>query len=265
MQLNFATTTIPTILLWGLGLAIFLVGGLIGYFNLSIDARKKMDTADQKIELARAEAERKIAEAQKMLDEAKALSAQTPKVVNEPAILRLKSNDGFRFQIEMDGQLLNAPLTPERKKRLIELLGYIRPWLEGATAAPQPVPSSQPVSTPVAAPQITPTPVSIPMPPPTVKPVTLSLNPVKPKPDPETEFKLLSMVKQIDTVLQRRIEGTPMEGLGIHLNDTPQGGLEVIIGLQRYDTIDDVPDPNIIAAIRAAIAEWEKKYVPGAS
>lgn len=67
------------------------------------------------------------------------------------------------------------------------------------------------------------------------------------------------MVKQIDTVLQRRIEGTPMEGLGIHLNDTPQGGLEVIIGLQRYDTIDDVPDANIIAAIRAAIAEWEKK------
>jgi hypothetical protein len=40
--------------------------------------------------------------------------------------------------------------------------------------------------------------------------------------------------------------------------------LEVQIGSQKFETIDDVPDPNIQSAIRAAIVEWETKYIPGA-
>ena len=265
MQVEFATTTIPTILLWGLGLAVFLIGGLIGYFNMNMDARKKLDTADQKIEAARTEANLRIAEAKKMLDEAKALNAQAPKVVQQvedkPSLLKLKSEDGFRVQIEMDGQPLTAPLTPDRKKRLIELLTHIRPWLEGATAAPQ---AAQPISRPIQTPPVT---APIPQPPPELKPIpaTLTLNPQKPKLSPEQEFKLLSMVKQIDFVLQKRIAGTPLETLGIHLNDTLHGGLEVQIGSQKFETIDDVPDENIKSAIRGAISEWETKYVPGAS
>ena len=265
MQVEFATTTIPTILLWGLGLAVFLIGGLIGYFNMNMDARKKLDTADQKIEAARTEANLRIAEAKKMLDEAKALNAQAPKVVQQvedkPSLLKLKSEDGFHVQIEMDGQPLTAPLTPDRKKRLIELLTHIRPWLEGATAAPQ---AAQPISRPIQTPPVT---APIPQPPPELKPIpaTLTLNPQKPKLSPEQEFKLLSMVKQIDFVLQKRIAGTPLESLGIHLNDTLHGGLEVQIGSQKFETIDDVPDENIKSAIRGAISEWETKYVPGAS
>ena len=271
MQVEFATTTMPTILLWGLGLVIFLIGGLIGYFNMNMDARKKLDTADQKIEAIRAEADLRIAEARKMLDEAKALNAQAPKVVqqvvNEPSLLKLKSDDGLRVQIEMDGSPLMAPLTVDRKKRLIELLNHIRPWLEGATAAPQAAPAPQVVSQPAPQPLQTP-PVSapVPQPEPELKPVpaTLTLNPQKPKTTPEQEFKLLSMVKQIDFVLQKRIAGTPLEAMSIHLNDTLHGGLEVQIGSQKFETIDDVPDPNIQSAIRAAIVEWETKYVPGA-
>ena len=265
MQVEFATTTIPTILLWGLGLAVFLIGGLIGYFNMNMDARKKLDTADQKIETARTEANLRIAEAKKMLDEAKALNAQAPKVVQQvedkPSLLKLKSEDGFRVQIEMDGQPLTAPLTPDRKKRLIELLTHIRPWLEGATAAPQ---AAQPISRPIQTPPVT---APIPQPAPELKPIpaTLTLNPQKPKLSPEQEFKLLSMVKQIDFVLQKRIAGTPLESLGIHLNDTLHGGLEVQIGSQKFETLDDVPDENIKSAIRGAISEWETKYVPGAS
>lgn len=265
-QVDFATTTIPTILLWGLGLAVFLIGGLIGYFNMNMDARKKLGSADQRIEAARAEADIRIAEAKKMLDEAKALNAQAPKVVqqtvNEPSLLRLKSGDGLRVQIEMDGSPLTAPLTPERKKRLIELLNHMRPWLEGATAAPQPV--SQPISKPLQTPPVS-APVSRPAPELKPVPAKLTLNPQKPAITPEQEFKLLSMVKQIDFVLQKRIAGTPLESMSIHLNDTLHGGLEVQIGTQKFETIDDVPDANVKAAIRAAIAEWETKYVPGAS
>lgn len=268
MQVDFATTTIPTILLWGLGLAVFLIGGLIGYFNMSMDARKKLETADQKIETARAEADIRIAEAKKMLEEAKALAPKVvQQTVNEPALLKLKSGDDLRVQIEMDGQPLTTPLTPDRRKRLIEMLNHIRPWLEAPTAAPQAATPQPAVSKPLTAPPSKPITAPVPIVASTVKPVPakLTLNPQKPKTDPEVEFKLLSMVKQIDFVLQKRIAGTPLESMSIHLNDTIHGGLEVQIGAQKFETIDDVPDPNIQAAIRAAISEWETKYVPGAS
>lgn len=259
MQVDFATTTIPTILLWGLGLALFLVGGLIGYFNLNMDARKKLESADQKVEAARAEAQRKLAEAEQKLQEAQTLMPQTPRTRSEAALLKLKNDDNFRVQIEMDGQPLTAPLTPERRKRLIELVSHVRPWLEGGT--PQQAFTSAP-----SAPRPSPEPVPVPPAPPTLKPVpvNLTLTPQKPKTDPETEFKLLSIVRQIDAVLQKRNAGTALEGRGIRLQETPQGALEVHIGTQKFETIDDVPDANIKNAIRAAIAEWEQKYVPGA-
>lgn len=263
MQIEFASTTLPTILLWGIGLLVFLIGGLLGYFNVSADARKKLNEADQKLNAARAEAERKISEAQQKLEEARTLTAQS---ANEPALLRLKSDDGFRVQIEMDDKPLSAPLTPERRKRLIELIGHVRPWLEGATAAPQAATPQTPISRPLTAPPSAPAPVPVPPVSPTLKPVpaTLSLTPQKPKTDPVTEFKLLSIVKQIDAVLQTRIAGTPLESIGLHLQETPQGALEVLIGTRKFESIDDVPDANIKDAIRAAIAEWEQKYVPGA-
>ena len=47
------------------------------------------------------------------------------------------------------------------------------------------------------------------------------------------------------------------------LQESIQGGVEVYVGLNKFDAVDDVPDQEIKAAIRSAIAEWEKKYTPG--
>lgn len=255
MSLNFATVTMPTLLLWGLGLLVFLVGGLLGYFNMAIDARKKAEAADLKVENAREEARKKFAEAEQLLKEAQALGANVPHAGDDKPLLKVMEGENFRVRIEMDGKPLAAPLTPERKKRLLELVNHFRPWIESGAQIPslQPDPAS-------FDPQ-----VSIPAEP-VVKPVSVAfpLTQQKPKTDPETEFKLLSMVKQIDVVLQKRLLGTQLEPLGIHLQDAPTGGLEVLIGDNKYETIDDVPDANIKSAIRDAIAEWEQKYVPGA-
>lgn len=269
MTLNFATTTLPTLLLWALGLIIFLVGGLLGYFNMAVDARRKADAADLKVENAREDARRKLEEAEKKLQEAQSLKAQLPRSYDgEAGLLNIKTDENLRVQIEMDGKPLTAPLTPERRKRLLEIISHFRPMLEEAppaSAALQspPVSSASPARTePLPVSSIAPTV----KPAPAVKPVSVMLNlaPQKTQTDPETEFKLLSMVQQIDVVLQRRIAGTPLETLGIHLQDALQGGLQVVIGAQKFETIDDVPDANIKTAIRAAIAEWEQKYVPGA-
>jgi hypothetical protein len=70
-------------------------------------------------------------------------------------------------------------------------------------------------------------------------------------------------VSQIDAILQDRLAGTPLEERGIFLAQSPEGGVIVYVGLTRYHAIDDVPDPEIKSAIRAAIAEWENRYTPG--
>ena len=253
MTLNFATVTVPTLLLWIVGLLLFVVGALLGYFNMAIDARKKAESADLKVENAREDARKKVAEAEQLLKEAKALGANIPQAGNDRILLKIMEGANFRTQIEMDGKPLAAPLTPERKRRLLELVNYFRPWIETA-AVPSPQPSPASSAPPVVA-----------APEPAVKPVSVAFPMTQPKPktDPATEFKLMSMVKQIDTVLQRRIVGTALEPFDIHLQDASSGGLEVLIGEKKYETIDDVPDANIKSAIRAAIAEWEQKYVPG--
>jgi hypothetical protein len=88
------------------------------------------------------------------------------------------------------------------------------------------------------------------------------LPPIK-KPEVEKNIASLSIVQQIDTVLQERMINTALAKRGIRLQESIQGGAEVYVGLQKFDSVDDVPDEVIKTAIRAAIAEWEKKYTPG--
>lgn len=274
MQFDFATTTLPTLVLWGLGLLVFLIGGGLGYFNMNIDANKKLEGIDQKMKILKAETDRKIADANSKLEEARALEAEYQKnpMVESSSMLSLKNDGGQHVKVYMDGQPLTAPLTPEKRKRLIELINHIRPWLEGSTTEPRPMEPARDVSKPVNSTPLPPSPTSKPFPPSQasyppaeVKPVplTISLNSNKPKMDPEMEYKLLSMVQQIDRVLQARIDGTPLAEMSVQLKDTLQGGLQVHIGTVVYETIDDVPDANVRNAIRAAIAEWEQKYIPG--
>ena len=63
------------------------------------------------------------------------------------------------------------------------------------------------------------------------------------------------MVAQIDSILQSHLVGTPLEERGVFLAQSPEGGVNVFIGLTRYNGVDEVPDPEIKAAIRAAITE----------
>lgn len=259
MELNFAMTTIPTILLWVIGLVVFSVGALLGYVNMNIDARKKIDAMETKAEIIRAEAESKLAEAEKKLEEAQTLRANLPGGVDVESLLRLKKENN-RIIAEMDGKILSGALPPEGKKRLIELISHLRPFIEGAQPAPTPAPKPEIKTQPPPPAALTPvSPIVT-----EVKPVSI-LAPSQPKKlDPEQEFKLLSIVQQIDSVLQKKLAGTPLENAGIRLQESPQGSVEVYIGLKKYESVDDVTDERIKSVIRAAIAEWESKYVPGA-
>ena len=173
--------------------------------------------------------------------------------VDDPGVLRLKIENGAPT-LDLDGARVKpASLSSDQQTRLDNLLNMIRPGLEGtAPAAPTmttPPLHSQPKPAPVqpAASTLQPTPLP---------------SAIIPKAD-RPMAPANSIVGQIDSVLQMRMTGTPLAERGVFLSESPEGGVMVFVGLNKYMGIDDVPDVEIKAAIRAAISEWEYKYTPG--
>jgi hypothetical protein len=184
--------------------------------------------------------------------------------VDDPGILRVKHENGA-LALDLDGNRVNPnSLSLGQRQRLIEVLSILRPWVEGKAGSPPPTtasgPSFQPQHTSSLSAQ--PVPAQSPSPPPATrttgvqKPVVI---PVEDRPAAPAN----SIVTQIDTILQSRLAGTPLEERGIFLTQSPEGGVIVYVGLTRYHGVEEVPDAEIKAAIRDAIIEWENKYTPG--
>lgn len=66
-----------------------------------------------------------------------------------------------------------------------------------------------------------------------------------------------SIVEQIDAVLQENIAGTPLARRDIRLIESPTRGVTVKVGPQSFDGVDAVTDPEVKAAVQAAVAQWE--------
>ena len=196
--------------------------------------------------------------------------------VDDPGLLRIK-NDHGSFALDLDGRRVNPlSLSGDQRKRLIDMLNIMRPWLE-ARAVSDPAMKGTPLSAPSeigslserldtftdAPPQSTPAPVQ--PAPPISRPIpqTTAPRPGTIAKEDRPSAPANSIVSQIDSVLQARLEGTPLGERGIFLTQSAEGGVNVYVGLTRYSGVDDVPDPEIKAAIRAAISEWEDKYTPG--
>ena len=72
-----------------------------------------------------------------------------------------------------------------------------------------------------------------------------------------------SIADQIDEILQANLKGTELDKRGVRLMELPEKGMVVMVGLDQYEGVDEVPDPQIQAVIRSAVAEWESKYSGG--
>ena len=91
-----------------------------------------------------------------------------------------------------------------------------------------------------------------------------SLNPLKifgdalqPRKKTDGGAEELSIVAQIDQILQSRLEGTNLEEQGIRLVEGPDQDMVIEIGLDRYTEIDAVPDEEVREMIRLSVADWE--------
>lgn len=179
--------------------------------------------------------------------------------VDDPGLLRIKNENGI-MTLDLDSQRVQpTALTPDQRKRLIEMLNVMRPWLEGKPA-PIPAPTTATPTGPAPAPAS-----FAPPPPQAVAPALATQakpsSPIKKK--DEVEAAPASIVGQINMILQQRIVNTPLVSRGVSLMESPSGGVNVFVGVKRYEALDDVPDEEIKDAIRAAIAEWEVKFTPG--
>jgi hypothetical protein len=222
-------------------IAALLLGWVIGFVDSNQRTSKKIKAAESQAEASVKEAQEKAADAEARL------ALISAAVSEEDSLLRLKKDEAG-LALELDGQKVStSDLSVEQKKRLIELLTVMRPWLEGAPS-PQNVTRAavSDLAPPEPAPAFT-TPLVA-----EAKP-----DPKKPAPPP------LSIVEQINSILQLRMMNTPLARLDIRLQESHEGGVEVMVGTKKYDAVDDVPDAAIKSAIRAAIEEWEKKYTPG--
>lgn len=68
-----------------------------------------------------------------------------------------------------------------------------------------------------------------------------------------------SIPEQIDEILQERLARTPHRGRGCRVYLSPKGGVVFELDGKTYEGVGDVPDPEVQAIIRSAVAEWEKK------
>jgi len=213
---------------------------------------------------------RRIAEEQEERKNEPARSPETVKV-DDPGILRIK-NEGGSLSLDLDGSRVDvSSLSSNQRKRLIEILNLIRLWLEAKPAPiipPQPASPSS-VESRLDAVSVPPQdkPASVPPVPSVPSPDSTQDKPATPatskKKDDKAEAPPTSMVGQINEILQLRIANSPLASQGVALIESPSGGVSVYVGINKYEGIEDVPSEDVKAAIRVAIAEWEKKYTPG--
>lgn len=244
-------------------LAALLVGWAIGFFDSNLRTSKKIKQAEESAKAAIEAAESRVAEAQAKL----ASLAETPVTRDDPGLMRIKNENG-RLTLDLDGARVDtSALTAAQRKRLIEMLNAIRPWLEGKPA-PATLSSPPPAPIPAApfdAAQDKPVPIASP-PPRAVAPQQTSA--AKPAPSPKKkndkpEAAPTSIVEQINVILQARIAGTSLASRGVILMESPTSGVNIYIGVEKYEGLDSIPDEAVKQAIRAAIDEWERKYTPG--
>jgi hypothetical protein len=182
----------------------------------------------------------------------------TPKENN---LLKLSLDNTDQLQLEIGGQRADATqLAPDQRKRLIDLMVMMRPWIDASAPKPSAPPAPPQPVVPAPLPS---TPIPSPIPSPfSMSNISKAIAPVLIPPAKKEETPS-SMVGQIDEILQTHLASSALANRAIRLMESPEGGVVVMVGSTKYNSVGEVSDPQVQAAIRAAIAEWEKKYTPG--
>ncbi len=153
--------------------------------------------------------------------------------------------------IQIGERVFRSPddLSMRERKVMVGLMNYLRKWLGLPEPSAAPSAAARPQT-----PRPTPAPQVVASPP---RPQTSS-----PPPQEESSSTVSSgksIVAQIDAILQEKLAVSALKHRGIRLMESPNGGMTIWVGLESYTAIDDVPDAEVVAVIRAAVQEWERR------
>ncbi len=166
----------------------------------------------------------------------------------EPALVQIRRTKKKALLLDMSGQRWEKPddLPADSRKELTAIVQELGAWVE---------PSPAPVSNTDA---YEPKPAKNSL-------FSRSYSPWRtPKKEPAFPVKVepsippVSMVTQIDAILQQKLAGTPFSNLDIHLVESPTGEVNIQVGAIRHPAVDSIPNPEIQELIRQSVAEWEK-------
>ncbi len=74
-----------------------------------------------------------------------------------------------------------------------------------------------------------------------------------------SEPEVRTFVDDLEEFLQVRMTGRPeMSGRSVHFRSTPTGELRIEVDGREYEAIEDIPDSEIVAELRATIRDWEQ-------
>ena len=224
----------------GILVVVWLVGYLLGLLESAI----KSDMRKGKEEKAKIpkEAELEVTDVPREVEE---------KII-EPEILTVFERISGALKLRLDGEMVEytSDLTPEQRDRLLKVVVSLRPWLDGLKKPTQTAPLSAKTSAPT-------------IPASSAKFNKPSTPLVKTKEEIKAEiakksYSDLSMVEQIDRILRKKLENSPLGKRGIRMRSSLSGGLLIEVGLAEYEWIEDIPEEAIQDIIRASIAEWEE-------
>lgn len=166
----------------------------------------------------------------------------------------------LRFENQMLQQVGQLP--PNQRARMVALTKEWLAWLGiGQPAAAAPAPEAPPPAAPAPQPSAAAVksgpaaPRLAPLSPPAAAPAANAANaaaPAKPK----------SIVEQIDEILQDKLLTSTSSQKGVRLVEDPLHGVVVWIGLEHFDGVDQVTDPDVRALLREAAEEWERRASP---
>ncbi len=187
-------------------------------------------------------------------------------------IIRIwRKREGSALLPEMDGETLSsaARLSAEQHARISMALVDLYAWLErggqptpaledirkatagsSTSAAPAPLESASGSSAPGEA---------APLERPSLNPLRSLMRAARKEVVDKMAAAPPSIAEQVNEILQDKLHDSPLADRGIRLMELPGKGMVILIGLDKYESVEAVPDEDIREMIRAAVAEWENR------
>lgn len=71
------------------------------------------------------------------------------------------------------------------------------------------------------------------------------------------EVKMLSVIDEVNDILQKKLHGSPLAGKGIHLMENHNKEIRFWVGLNSYNDVEEIPDLEVQQIINESVKEWE--------